>query len=191
MLVFNGSIRQTETGSIVLTPFPGAIETKPGSATVPFFGIEPVILDAVTGKVNLIFLKFRINSSNASRNYMETMLRGPLLSRTLGHPLLVQSTKIITDISRLTWRWVFTQIFYLVHYWLTIYFLALSWFILYGRRSCPWWAWVYLDQRTCWRSVIIIIIIIIIGLIWLGCRCYQCIGTSSVYGWNRVGSDYA
>jgi acetyl-CoA synthetase len=41
---------QTETGSIVVTPFPGAIETKPGSATVPFFGIEPAILDPVTGK---------------------------------------------------------------------------------------------------------------------------------------------
>ncbi|KAH9947778.1 acetate--CoA ligase [Amylocystis lapponica] len=41
---------QTETGSIVVTPFPGAIETKPGSATVPFFGIEPAILDAVSGK---------------------------------------------------------------------------------------------------------------------------------------------
>jgi acetyl-CoA synthetase len=41
---------QTETGSIVVTPFPGAIETKPGSATVPFFGIEPVILDPTTGK---------------------------------------------------------------------------------------------------------------------------------------------
>ncbi|KAJ7594060.1 hypothetical protein C8J56DRAFT_1012431 [Mycena floridula] len=40
---------QTETGSIVVTPFPGAIETKPGSATVPFFGIEPAILDPVTG----------------------------------------------------------------------------------------------------------------------------------------------
>lgn len=45
--------RQTETGSIVITPFPGAIETKPGSATVPFFGIEPAILDAVTGKVSV------------------------------------------------------------------------------------------------------------------------------------------
>lgn len=45
------SNRQTETGSIVVTPFPGAIETKPGSATVPFFGIEPAILDPVTGKV--------------------------------------------------------------------------------------------------------------------------------------------
>lgn len=41
---------QTETGSIVITPFPGAIETKPGSATVPFFGIEPAILDPVSGK---------------------------------------------------------------------------------------------------------------------------------------------
>ena len=43
--------RQTETGSIVVTPFPGAIETKPGSATVPFFGIEPAILDPTSGKV--------------------------------------------------------------------------------------------------------------------------------------------
>jgi acetyl-CoA synthetase len=41
---------QTETGSIIVTPFPGAIETKPGSATVPFFGIETAILDPVTGK---------------------------------------------------------------------------------------------------------------------------------------------
>ncbi|KAF7762362.1 hypothetical protein Agabi119p4_8955 [Agaricus bisporus var. burnettii] len=41
---------QTETGSIIVTPFPGAIETKPGSATVPFFGIEPAILDPTSGK---------------------------------------------------------------------------------------------------------------------------------------------
>ncbi|TFK31281.1 hypothetical protein BDQ12DRAFT_753468 [Crucibulum laeve] len=41
---------QTETGSIVVTPFPGAIETKPGSATVPFFGIETAILDPVSGE---------------------------------------------------------------------------------------------------------------------------------------------
>ncbi|KAJ2928133.1 hypothetical protein H1R20_g8947, partial [Candolleomyces eurysporus] len=41
---------QTETGSIVVTPFPGAIETKPGSATVPFFGIEPAILNPTTGE---------------------------------------------------------------------------------------------------------------------------------------------
>ncbi len=36
---------QTETGGILITPLPGAIPTKPGSATVPFFGVEPVILD--------------------------------------------------------------------------------------------------------------------------------------------------
>ena len=35
---------QTETGGIMITPLPGAIETKPGSATVPFFGIQPAIL---------------------------------------------------------------------------------------------------------------------------------------------------
>lgn len=43
---------QTETGSIVVTPFPGAIETQMGSATVPFFGIESAILDAVSGEVS-------------------------------------------------------------------------------------------------------------------------------------------
>ena len=47
-------IRQTETGSIVVTPFPGAIETKPGSATVPFFGIETAILDPISGKVSCV-----------------------------------------------------------------------------------------------------------------------------------------
>ncbi|MFH1531414.1 MAG: acetate--CoA ligase [Pseudomonadota bacterium] len=36
---------QTETGGIMITPLPGAIPTKPGSATLPFFGIVPVILD--------------------------------------------------------------------------------------------------------------------------------------------------
>ncbi|MBN8523912.1 MAG: acetate--CoA ligase [Planctomycetes bacterium] len=36
---------QTETGSIMITPLPAAIPTKPGSATLPFFGVEPVILD--------------------------------------------------------------------------------------------------------------------------------------------------
>ena len=36
---------QTETGGILITPLPGAIATKPGSATEPFFGIQPVIVD--------------------------------------------------------------------------------------------------------------------------------------------------
>ena len=35
---------QTETGGILISPLPGAIPTKPGSATLPFFGIEPVLL---------------------------------------------------------------------------------------------------------------------------------------------------
>ena len=41
---------QTETGGILITPLPGAIPTKPGAATVPFFGIEPAILDPESGK---------------------------------------------------------------------------------------------------------------------------------------------
>jgi acetyl-CoA synthetase len=36
---------QTETGSILITPLPGAIPTKPGSATLPFFGVQPVLVD--------------------------------------------------------------------------------------------------------------------------------------------------
>ena len=36
---------QTETGGILITPLPGATSTKPGSATRPFFGIEPVLVD--------------------------------------------------------------------------------------------------------------------------------------------------
>lgn len=36
---------QTETGSIIISPLPGAIPTKPGSATLPFFGVQPVLLD--------------------------------------------------------------------------------------------------------------------------------------------------
>jgi acetyl-CoA synthetase len=37
---------QTETGGILITPLPGAIPTKPGSATTPFFGVEPALVDA-------------------------------------------------------------------------------------------------------------------------------------------------
>ncbi len=36
---------QTETGGILITPLPGAIPTKPGSATLPFFGVQPCMLD--------------------------------------------------------------------------------------------------------------------------------------------------
>jgi len=37
---------QTETGGILISPLPGATATKPGSATKPFFGIEPILVDA-------------------------------------------------------------------------------------------------------------------------------------------------
>ena len=37
---------QTETGGILITPLPGATDLKPGSATRPFFGIKPIIVDA-------------------------------------------------------------------------------------------------------------------------------------------------
>jgi acetyl-CoA synthetase len=36
---------QTETGGILITPLPGATPAKPGSATLPFFGVEPVVVD--------------------------------------------------------------------------------------------------------------------------------------------------
>ncbi|MAQ38467.1 acetyl-CoA synthetase [Thioclava sp. ES.031] len=39
---------QTETGGHMLTPLPGATPTKPGSATRPFFGVKPVVLDPQT-----------------------------------------------------------------------------------------------------------------------------------------------
>lgn len=42
---------QTETGGHIITPIPGAIPQKPGSATKPFFGVKPEVLDPATGKV--------------------------------------------------------------------------------------------------------------------------------------------
>ncbi len=41
---------QTETGGILISPLPGATDLKPGSATLPFFGVQPVLVDA-EGKV--------------------------------------------------------------------------------------------------------------------------------------------
>ena len=40
---------QTETGGHLMTPLPGATDTKPGSCTLPFFGVQPVILEPTTG----------------------------------------------------------------------------------------------------------------------------------------------
>jgi acetyl-CoA synthetase len=36
---------QTETGGILISPLPGAVAAKPGSATLPFFGVKPIIVD--------------------------------------------------------------------------------------------------------------------------------------------------
>jgi len=41
---------QTETGSHVITPLGGITPTKPGSASLPFFGIDPAIIDPVSGE---------------------------------------------------------------------------------------------------------------------------------------------
>ncbi|UWQ20853.1 acetate--CoA ligase [Jannaschia sp. W003] len=41
---------QTETGGHLITPLPGATPTKPGSATLPFFGVQPVILEPQSGE---------------------------------------------------------------------------------------------------------------------------------------------
>ncbi|ETN91686.1 Acetyl-coenzyme A synthetase [Gammaproteobacteria bacterium MOLA455] len=43
---------QTETGAHMLTPLPGATALKPGSATKPFFGVQPVLLDAESQEID-------------------------------------------------------------------------------------------------------------------------------------------
>ena len=42
---------QTETGGHLITPLPGAVATKPGSATLPFFGVVPVVLEPESGRL--------------------------------------------------------------------------------------------------------------------------------------------
>ena len=44
---------QTETGGHLITPIPGAVPQKPGSATLPFFGVKPVVLDPATAAVQM------------------------------------------------------------------------------------------------------------------------------------------
>jgi len=70
---------QTETGSIIITPLPGATQVKPGSATLPFFGIEPVLLDPTSGKV--------LDTKHASDGHVEGVLAiknpWPSIARTI------------------------------------------------------------------------------------------------------------
>jgi acetyl-CoA synthetase len=42
---------QTETGGALITPLPGATPLKPGSATMPFYGVEPALVDAEGGEI--------------------------------------------------------------------------------------------------------------------------------------------
>ncbi|KAI6245327.1 Acetyl-coenzyme A synthetase [Erysiphe necator] len=78
---------QTETGSHVIAPLAGITPTKPGSATLPFFGIEPGIMDGASGKEildsdvegNLVFKKpwpsMARSVWGAHNRYMNTYLR--------------------------------------------------------------------------------------------------------------------
>ena len=84
---------QTETGGILITPLPGAIAQKPGSATLPFFGIKPELVDA-EGKVlegattgNLVHRGF-VAGSDAHGLWRPSALRRhllPDLSRQVFH----------------------------------------------------------------------------------------------------------
>ncbi len=90
---------QTETGSIVITPFPGAIETKAGSATVPFLGIDPVILDPQSGKVRtlvkfLVALSQGLNFGLLHRNWWAIMWRECSPCETHGRRSRAQSSRI-------------------------------------------------------------------------------------------------
>ena len=51
MLPIVDTFWQTETGGHLITPLPGAVAQKPGSATKPFFGVQPVVLDPATAIV--------------------------------------------------------------------------------------------------------------------------------------------
>ncbi len=63
---------QTETGGVLLTPLPGTTPTKPGSATLPFFGIEPVILDEAGNELE-----------GAVQGYLAIRTAWPSLMRTV------------------------------------------------------------------------------------------------------------
>ena len=64
---------QTETGGILMTPLPGTTPLKPGSATLPFFGIEPIILDEEGKEVE----------GNPARGYLCMKTAWPGIMRTV------------------------------------------------------------------------------------------------------------
>ncbi len=50
---------QTETGGVLLSPLPGVTPTKPGSATLPFFGVDPAVLNPAGEEVSTGLLAIR------------------------------------------------------------------------------------------------------------------------------------
>src|SRR3712207_7186844 len=73
---------QTETGGVLISPLPGAIDMKPGSAAKPFFGVTPALVDAegsfIEGAAsgNLVDRKStRLNSSHANISYAASCLK--------------------------------------------------------------------------------------------------------------------
>ena len=64
---------QTETGGILITPLPAATPLKPGSATLPFFGVVPVILDEAGNEVD----------GNPASGYLCIKTAWPSLMRTV------------------------------------------------------------------------------------------------------------
>ena len=63
---------QTETGGILISPQPGAINLKPGSATKPFYGIKPVVVDE-SGKILKGACKGRLCMSQSWPGQMRTV----------------------------------------------------------------------------------------------------------------------
>ena len=63
---------QTETGGVLITPLPGCTPTKPGSATLPFFGIQPVLLDEKGNEL-----------SGATQGYLAIKSSWPAQMRTI------------------------------------------------------------------------------------------------------------
>ena len=63
---------QTETGGILITPLPGATPTKPGSATLPFFGVQPVLLNEAGDELE-----------GAAQGYLAIKAAWPSIMRTV------------------------------------------------------------------------------------------------------------
>ena len=104
---------QTETGSHVITPLGGVTPTKPGSASLPFFGIEPAIIDPVSGKEiqgndveGVLAIKKPWPSMartvwGAHKRYMDTYLnvyKGYYVSGDWQHDLIIKLIFVISSL---------------------------------------------------------------------------------------------